>query len=660
MTHAPGASSSSTPSVTGTLVGGPDPRAIEKQQANVQQSSKPKRKLTVILASLVILLVILGLALGLGLGLGLRNRKSTSKYAPATGAVSSWTVGSKLPFVPIEELVDPSQFILSPTFDTHAEPQTREYTWDLTEVIAAPGGVTRRMLVVNGKFPGPTIEANLGDQIVVHVNNQLSNLSTIHWHGQYQNGSNYMDGSYSITDCGIAPGSSFTYNWTVQNTGTYWWHAHAGAQYNDGLIGALILHGPNDTYGFRSSPTDTSRPANVSYDGDFIMIVNDMYHLFSTDWLSLFLNLQVGGGEGDEPTPDYGVINGIGQANCGGTPDRQSCVNKGNAGLYHNLTVQSNQRYRMRVINAGALASFDFSVDGHPLSVIEVDSTPVAPTPAASVSVLVAQRTSFIIETNQTAGAYWIRATISEDMLAYDTPTIVKDQRAVMRYTGVAETTLPSNEDIPSLGNVPSDFNASALAPLDPINPPNPTMQKIVYMNFGNSANGAYHAFFNNTAFGAPYAGYSTVTNVQNATLAGKAVDYGGAFVVNVDNVEVLDIVINNQDDGGHPLHGYAPFLLGTGEGSFIPGKSMDTMQTFVNPMRRDTFVVPAYSWLVIRVVADNPGAWPFHCHLSSHMAAGLMMQFTMLPSKIAQFDLPADYRQQCAAIKAKGLSDGA
>ncbi|KAE8269265.1 hypothetical protein A4X09_0g3081 [Tilletia walkeri] len=655
MAHSSGTTSPATPSVARS-----ESQAFENEHASEKRPSKGRRKLIVILASAAVLIVVLGLALGLGLGLGLRNRKSATKYAPTTGTVSSWTTGSDLPFVPIENLVDPSQFILSPTFDIHAEPQTREYTWNLTEMIAAPGGVTRRMLVVNGLFPGPTIEANLGDRIVVHVNNQMTNLSAIHWHGQTQNGTNYMDGSYSITDCGIAPGTSFTYNWTVQNTGTYWWHAHAGAQYGDGLIGALILHSPNDTYGFRSSPTDTSRPANVSYDGDFIMIVNDMYNLLSTDWMSLYLNLQVGGGEGDEPTPDYGVINGIGQADCEGTPDRQTCLRDGNAGLHHNFTVTPNQRYRMRVINAGSLASFDFSVDGHPLSLIEVDATPVAPTPAASVMVEVAQRASFIIETNQTAGAYWIRATISDDMLAYDSPTIVKNQRAVMRYSGISATTLPTNEDAPSLGDLSTDDDASALAPLHPINPPKPTTQKIVYVNFGSAASGDYHAYFNNTAFGVPYPGYSTVSNVQNATLSSKAVDYGGAFVLGIDNIEVLDLVINNQDDGGHPLHGYQPFLLGTGPGNFIPGRSMDTMQTFVNPMRRDTFVVPGYSWAVVRVVTDNAGVWPFHCHLSSHMGAGLMMQVAIQPSKIAQFDLPADYRQQCATIKAKGLSDGA
>lgn len=29
---------------------------------------------------------------------------------------------------------------------------------------------------------------------------------------------------------------------------------------------------------------------------------------------------------------------------------------------------------------------------------------------------------------------------------------------------------------------------------------------------------------------------------------------------------------------------------------------------------RRDTVVIPAYNWMILRFVADNPGYWAFHC----------------------------------------------
>lgn len=52
------------------------------------------------------------------------------------------------------------------------------------------------MLFINGKFPGPLIEVNRGDRLVVNVTNQLSkNATTIHWHGLFQNGTNWFDGT---------------------------------------------------------------------------------------------------------------------------------------------------------------------------------------------------------------------------------------------------------------------------------------------------------------------------------------------------------------------------------------------------------------------------------------------------------------------------------
>jgi FtsP/CotA-like multicopper oxidase with cupredoxin domain len=93
-------------------------------------------------------------------------------------------------------------------------------------------GILRPMLVINGQFPGPLIEVNRGDRVLVNVTNNLSNASTIHWHGLYQNGTNWMDGTSGITQCPIPPGRSFLYNFTVENQyGTFWYHSHTSTQY---------------------------------------------------------------------------------------------------------------------------------------------------------------------------------------------------------------------------------------------------------------------------------------------------------------------------------------------------------------------------------------------------------------------------------------------
>ena len=92
-----------------------------------------------------------------------------------------------------------------------------KYDWELTWVDANPDGRSVRPVIgVNGQFPCPTINVNVGDHLIVNVKNSLGNESTsIHWHGMRQEGTNGMDGSTGATQCPIPPGSSFTYDFTV-------------------------------------------------------------------------------------------------------------------------------------------------------------------------------------------------------------------------------------------------------------------------------------------------------------------------------------------------------------------------------------------------------------------------------------------------------------
>jgi Multicopper oxidase len=73
---------------------------------------------------------------------------------------------------------------------------------DATNIILTPLlGVVRDMLFINGKFPGPVIEMNRGDRLVVNVTNKLtSNDTSMHWHGIYQNGTNWYDGTHGIVN----------------------------------------------------------------------------------------------------------------------------------------------------------------------------------------------------------------------------------------------------------------------------------------------------------------------------------------------------------------------------------------------------------------------------------------------------------------------------
>lgn len=116
-----------------------------------------------------------------------------------------------------------SDYILDPKWDFAAKPKTRKYHFTITDEEINPDGVFREMILINGQFPGPMIECNEGDRLVIEVENQSINATSFHWHGIFQNGSNWMDGTVGVTQCPIAPSKKFTYDFTIKEQhGTYW------------------------------------------------------------------------------------------------------------------------------------------------------------------------------------------------------------------------------------------------------------------------------------------------------------------------------------------------------------------------------------------------------------------------------------------------------
>jgi FtsP/CotA-like multicopper oxidase with cupredoxin domain len=97
----------------------------------------------------------------------------------------------------------------------------------------------------NGQVPGPRIRITQGDRIRVIVTNRLPEPTTAHWHGLVV--PNAMDGPAEVTQPPIAPGASFTYEFTVSQAGTFFYHSHTNADRQQalGLNGALIVD-PSD------------------------------------------------------------------------------------------------------------------------------------------------------------------------------------------------------------------------------------------------------------------------------------------------------------------------------------------------------------------------------------------------------------------------------
>jgi manganese oxidase len=132
----------------------------------------------------------------------------------------------------------------------------QEIDWE-----TVPGTVFPAM-AYNGLVPGPEIRVTEGDKLRLNVTNEMSQSTSIHWHGLLV--PNSMDGVPYVTQPPIKPGETFTYEFTARNSGTHMYHSHhnAAEQVSSGLFGAFIVE-----------PADTSREPVV--DGDYTMVLND-------------------------------------------------------------------------------------------------------------------------------------------------------------------------------------------------------------------------------------------------------------------------------------------------------------------------------------------------------------------------------------------------
>ena len=114
----------------------------------------------------------------------------------------------------------------------------------------------------NGMIPGPTLRATEGETVRIVIKNNLTESTSIHWHGIFV--PNNQDGVPYLTQDPIKPGETYTYEFTLRNSGSHMYHSHHNSadQVNRGLLGAFIIDPKNAA----------SYP---KYDREYILIMND-------------------------------------------------------------------------------------------------------------------------------------------------------------------------------------------------------------------------------------------------------------------------------------------------------------------------------------------------------------------------------------------------
>ena len=121
----------------------------------------------------------------------------------------------------------------------HAQATSVEYDLTINQQQVNITGKSARSMTINGGIPGPTLRFKEGDTARIHVHNNMSVETSIHWHGLLVPPG--MDGVPYLSFPPIEPGGTFTYEFPLRQSGTYWYHSHTGMQQQSGVYGAIII-----------------------------------------------------------------------------------------------------------------------------------------------------------------------------------------------------------------------------------------------------------------------------------------------------------------------------------------------------------------------------------------------------------------------------------
>lgn len=263
-------------------------------------------------------------------------------------------------------------------------------------------GNNRLATTINGSLPAPTLHWKEGDRVTIEVRNNLAMDSSIHWHGIIL--PTGMDGVPGLSFDGIAPGQSFKYEFTLQQSGTYWYHSHSGFQEQTGMYGAIVVE-PKD-------------PAPYSYDRDYVVMLSDWSDEQPQD---IYANLK--------KMPHYYNIDertladfsrDVKQKGLGATLDDRAMWNsmlmsdtdisdvtgKTYTFLMNGKTpvdgwvgeFKKGEKILLRIINAAAMTFFDVRIPGLKMTVVASDGNYVQPITVEELRIGVAETYDVIVE----------------------------------------------------------------------------------------------------------------------------------------------------------------------------------------------------------------------------------------------------------------------
>lgn len=555
----------------------------------------------------------------------------------------------------------------APGLQAASPSRTGPHEFDLTiaETPIRVDGRAARAVTVNGGVPGPLMRFTEDEAVTIRVHNALDEATSIHWHGillPFE-----MDGVPGVTFRGIPPQTTFTYRFTLAQTGTYWYHSHSGLQEQLGHYGPLIV--------------DPREPEPFAYDREHVIVLGDwlfenphtvMAKLKKQSDYSNFQRRTVGDFFRDASREGFGgalkdrlmwgrmrmaptdiaditghlytyLMNGQGPES-------------GWTGLF-----TPGERVRLRVINASAMTYFNLRLPGLPMTVVQADGQNVEPVTRDELQIAVAETFDVIVEpaADQAYTVFaesmdrsgYARGTLAprEGMVAPIPELREPPQRTMidmgmeMEMAGMnmsADVTTVAADD-PHAGHAGMDMSHVMLgvSPIVAQHGPdrhgieNNAVAQVQRNRLGERGAGLAdvdHRVLVYTDLKAlkPYQRREPDREVE-LHLTGNMGRYMWSFdgrkfsEVNAPIPfrlgERIRLVLVNDTMMEHPIHLHGMWMeLENGHGEQVP--------------RKHTVSVKPAERLSVLITADAPGRWAFHCHLLFHMEMGMFRVVEVAP----------------------------
>jgi CopA family copper-resistance protein len=496
---------------------------------------------------------------------------------------------------------------------------------------------------VNGMLPAPTLYWKEGEEVTLHITNNLPESSSIHWHGIILPPE--MDGVPGISFDGIAPGETFTYRFTVQQHGTYWYHSHSGFQEQTGLYGAIVIE-PKE-----KEPFD--------YDREYVILLSDWsdekpeniyrklklssdYYNFSQRTVGNFV----------EEVKEKGFVQAFNNRKMWNEmrmTDRDIAdvsgytytflMNGQTPSTQFKALFQANEKIRLRFINGAAMTFFDVRIPGLKMTVVTADGNHIQPVSIEEFRIGVAETYDIIVEPDYKKH-YAIFAQ-SIDRSGFALGTLTADLKAnaaapeidhfpllTMVDMGMDMNTMQHKKGSMNMNMTKNKFTAMEAQKYSitklPLKRGTGTTMMAMSPKYRLDDPGV--GLRNNGRRVLTYADlknlYSTAKdkkpdreiilhltgNMERYMWSINGIKYTDAEPLEFYYGERLRITFINDTMMNHPMHLHGMWSdMETGDDNHL--------------VRKHTIVVQPGAKISYRVTVDAKGAWAYHCHLLYHMA---------------------------------------